>query len=90
MDLSEVLRAPGVVGVYTHKDVPGMNDIGPIIADDPMLVDETTQHVGHALFSGCCEKPHAGARGSPAGADHLRRAARHSDHVDEAMAASHS
>ena len=61
MDLSEVLRAPGVVGVYTHKDVPGLNDVGPIIADDPMLVAETAQHVGHALFL-VAAKSHTQAR----------------------------
>ena len=48
--LEAVRAAPGVVGVFTHKDVPGVNDVGPIIPDDPMLVADTAQHVGHALF----------------------------------------
>ena len=50
MDLAAVAAAPGVVGVFTHKDVPGLNDIGPIIPDDPLLVSDTAMHVGHALF----------------------------------------
>src|SRR5579864_849324 len=37
MDLDAVRRAPGVVCVITAPDVPGINDFGPVIADDPIL-----------------------------------------------------
>ena len=40
IDLEAVRRAPGVVGVITADDIPGHNDCGPIIHDDPILADQ--------------------------------------------------
>ena len=40
VDLSAVKAAPGVVGVLTHEDVPGENDISPSgMHDDPILAE---------------------------------------------------
>ena len=36
-DLSAVMAAPGVVAVLTGDDVPGENDIGPVVHDEIML-----------------------------------------------------
>jgi xanthine dehydrogenase large subunit len=50
MDLERVRSAPGVVAVLTAKDIPGVNDCGPIIHDDPILADGLVQYVGQPLF----------------------------------------
>ncbi|RJF96232.1 xanthine dehydrogenase molybdopterin binding subunit [Noviherbaspirillum saxi] len=50
MDLKEVKASIGVVAVYTAKDIPGTNDCGPIIHDDPILADGLVQYVGQPLF----------------------------------------
>ena len=51
MDLDAVRAAPGVVAVFTAEDIPGRNDCGPIIADDPILADDLVQYFGQPLFA---------------------------------------
>ena len=51
MDLSQVHAAPGVVAVLTARDIPGRNDCGPIIHDDPILADSVVQYVGQPMFA---------------------------------------
>ena len=55
IDLSAVLSAPGVVAVMTAKDIPGKNDCGPMVDDEPILADGLVQCVGQALFSVAAE-----------------------------------
>lgn len=50
MDLSEVEAAEGVVAVLTAKDIPGDNECGPIVNDDPILADGLVQFVGQPMF----------------------------------------
>jgi xanthine dehydrogenase large subunit len=55
VDLSAVRAAPGVVAVLTADDVPGINDTGPAVMDEPMLAaSERTggevHYAGQALF----------------------------------------
>lgn len=50
MDLSAVRNAPDVVAVLTAKDIPGDNDCGPIVHDDPILASGTVQYVGQPVF----------------------------------------
>ncbi|MFD1559243.1 xanthine dehydrogenase molybdopterin binding subunit [Paraburkholderia silviterrae] len=50
MDLSKVRATPGVVAVLTAGDIPGVNDCGPIIHDDPVLADGVVQYVGQPMF----------------------------------------
>ncbi|CAN7545617.1 xanthine dehydrogenase molybdopterin binding subunit [Pseudoduganella sp. LjRoot289] len=50
IDLDPVRTAPGVVAVYTVRDIPGTNDCGPIIHDDPILVDGKVEYVGQPIF----------------------------------------
>ncbi len=40
LDLSEALKSEGVVKILTAKDIPGQNQIGSIIQDEPLLADE--------------------------------------------------
>lgn len=50
IDLSAVLSAPGVVAVMTAEDIPGMNNCGPVVADDPILAPGLVEYVGQAVF----------------------------------------
>jgi xanthine dehydrogenase large subunit len=50
IDLALVRASPGVVAVYTAQDIPGTNDCGPIIHDDPILADGLVQYVGQPVF----------------------------------------
>lgn len=51
LDLTHVLESAGVVAVFTAQDIPGMNDCGPILKDDPVLADGVVQYVGQPLFA---------------------------------------
>ncbi|NND89450.1 MAG: xanthine dehydrogenase molybdopterin binding subunit, partial [Granulosicoccus sp.] len=51
LDLQAVRRSPGVVAVLTAEDIPGINDCGPILADDPVLASGTVQYVGQPIFA---------------------------------------
>jgi xanthine dehydrogenase large subunit len=50
LDLSAVRAAPGVVAVLTAADVPGENNVGPILHDDPILAADEVQFVGQPIF----------------------------------------
>ncbi|MCP4187631.1 MAG: xanthine dehydrogenase molybdopterin binding subunit, partial [Gammaproteobacteria bacterium] len=50
INLDAVTSADGVVAVLTAKDIPGHNDCGPIIKDDPILADGLVQYVGQPIF----------------------------------------
>ncbi|MDB5775439.1 MAG: xdhB [Herbaspirillum sp.] len=50
LDLDAVKSAPGVVAVLTARDIPGVNDCGPVIHDDPVLADGVVQYVGQPIF----------------------------------------
>ncbi|RQZ73676.1 xanthine dehydrogenase molybdopterin binding subunit [Burkholderia glumae] len=49
-DLDAVRATPGVVAVFTAEDIPGVNDCGPVIHDDPVLADGVVQFVGQPVF----------------------------------------
>ncbi len=46
LDFSAALTAPGVARVLTAQDIPGINQIGGIVADEPLLAE------GHVHFRG--------------------------------------
>ena len=50
IDLAPVRASAGVVAVLTVADIPGLNDCGPIIHDDPILADGLVQYVGQPIF----------------------------------------
>ena len=51
MDLAAVLAAPGVIGVLVAADIPGRNDCGPVVHDDPILAAEEVHYVGQPVFA---------------------------------------
>ncbi len=50
LDLEAVRKAPGVVLVLAASDIPGVNDCGPILHDDPILADGLVQYIGQPIF----------------------------------------
>jgi xanthine dehydrogenase large subunit len=85
LDLEPVRQAPGVVAVIAVADVPGKNDVGPVVEDEPIFAEELVQCVGQSIFAVAAES-----------AEQARRAARlaHIEYedldpvltIDEAMA----
>jgi xanthine dehydrogenase large subunit len=50
LDLAPVRASPGVVAALTAADIPGENNVGPILHDDPILADGEVQYVGQPIF----------------------------------------
>ncbi len=46
LDLSEAELCPGVVRIFTSKDIPGENQIGGIIPDEPLLAEDHVHFCG--------------------------------------------
>ncbi len=55
LDLDAVRAAPGVVAVLTAADIPGVNDAGPVRADDPIFAEGVVEYAGQALFAVAAE-----------------------------------
>jgi xanthine dehydrogenase large subunit len=51
IDFAAVRAAPGVVAVLTAADIPGENECGPIVHDDPILADGIVQYAGQPMFA---------------------------------------
>lgn len=49
IDREALLAAHGVVAVFTARDIPGENNCGPIIHDDPFLADGVVQYLGQPV-----------------------------------------
>ncbi|MEM8981921.1 MAG: xanthine dehydrogenase molybdopterin binding subunit [Pseudomonadota bacterium] len=51
IDLEPVLALDGVIGVITASDIPGENNYGTVVKDDPILADGVVEYVGQPLFA---------------------------------------
>ncbi len=51
LDLSAVRAAPGVVDVLTARDIPGDNNVGPVLKDDPIFADGVIEYHGQSVFA---------------------------------------
>jgi xanthine dehydrogenase large subunit len=49
IDRAALMAQHGVVAVYTASDIPGENNCGPIIHDDPFLADKIVQFIGQPV-----------------------------------------
>ena len=51
IDGSKAGKAPGVIRIFTAKDIPGKRNVGPIVQDWPVMikVGETTRYIGDVL-----------------------------------------
>ncbi|HEY1999645.1 xanthine dehydrogenase molybdopterin binding subunit [Paraburkholderia sp.] len=50
LDLSAVREAPGVIAVLSAADIPGENNCGPVLHDDPILADHEVLYLGQPVF----------------------------------------
>ncbi len=55
MDLSAVREAPGVVDVISAADIPGDNNCGPVVADDPIFAPGLVEYAGQSVFAVAAE-----------------------------------
>ncbi|HEU0231049.1 MAG TPA: xanthine dehydrogenase molybdopterin binding subunit [Burkholderiaceae bacterium] len=67
MDLDAVRRAPGVVAVLTAADIPGENNCGPVVHDDPLLADGLVQYIGQPVYAVVAETQDAARRAARLG-----------------------
>ena len=49
IDVTEAKNYPGVIDVIMAKDIPGENQIGGIIPDEPLLAEHETDFLGQAI-----------------------------------------
>jgi xanthine dehydrogenase molybdopterin binding subunit len=49
VDISAALSIEGVVSVLTHQDIPGENQMGPVIKDEICLASDEVTFVGQAI-----------------------------------------
>ncbi|HOW27579.1 MAG TPA: molybdopterin-dependent oxidoreductase [Elusimicrobiota bacterium] len=41
--------ASGVVAVFTHRDIPGLNQVGHVIKDQPLLAVDSVEYIGQPI-----------------------------------------
>jgi xanthine dehydrogenase large subunit len=49
--LDTIRALPGVVAVFSAADIPGRNDCGPVLHDDPILAEGEVRYVGQPVFA---------------------------------------
>ncbi len=49
-NLDKAMAVSGVVAVLSYKDIPGENQMGPVIKDEPVLVANEIEFIGQAMF----------------------------------------
>lgn len=49
INIEPALRAPGVVAVILPKDIPGKNDIAPIIPGEPLFAEDIVEFAGQPI-----------------------------------------
>jgi len=51
IDFTDVYSYPGVIDIFTSKDIPGVNDISPTgMNDEPVLAEKNVSFFGQPLF----------------------------------------
>lgn len=64
IDTRDAEAAPGVLGVFTHRDIPGQNQIGHAALDEPLFPVEETAFFGQPLAVVAGETGEAAERGA--------------------------
>ena len=62
LDVSGAAAAPGVAAVYTHKDVPGLNQVGHVLKDQPLLAVDAVEYIGQPIALVVAETQRAARR----------------------------
>lgn len=50
LDYSKAAEAPGVVRILSYRDIPGENEIGGIVQDEPLLAEEEVHFIGQPIL----------------------------------------
>ncbi|MGD8204630.1 xanthine dehydrogenase molybdopterin binding subunit [Pantoea sp. FN0305] len=67
IDTAACYAIPGVIEVFTWRDVPGELDIGALEPGDPLLARDTVCYVGQIVLVVAAESEEAARRGAAAG-----------------------
>ena len=49
VDYSKAKKYPGIAGILTYEDIPGLNEIGNIIKDEPLLAENEVHYQGQPI-----------------------------------------
>ena len=49
LDTQAAKKLNGVVAILTHKDIPGVNQMGPVVKDEPCLAEDEVTFIGQAI-----------------------------------------
>jgi xanthine dehydrogenase molybdopterin binding subunit len=49
IDIKTALKLNGVVAILTYRDIPGENQLGPVINDEPCLAENEVTFIGQAI-----------------------------------------
>ena len=49
IDLDAAKEIDGVNGIFTHKDIPGENQVGGIIQDETLLAEDSVHFIGEPI-----------------------------------------
>jgi len=66
ISIEDALRVPGVLAVLKASDVPGINNIGYALPDQPFLNDKKVHYIGDPIALVCAEDEDAAAEGMDA------------------------
>ena len=75
LDLSPLRELPGVVAVISARDIPGVNDCGSLVHDDPILAGEAgdmLRHAGQPVFAVIATTRDSGRRAAARARDLVR------------------
>lgn len=50
VDVTEALKIPGVVAILSADDIPGINQMGPVVHDEPCLAASEVSFIGQAVL----------------------------------------
>jgi xanthine dehydrogenase large subunit len=72
IDVAGLRELPDVVAVLTAADIPGLNDCGAIIHDDPILAHGTVHYLGQPVFAVLSANRDAARRAASRAAEFLQ------------------
>jgi len=49
VDIRSALKLNGIAAILTSKDIPGKNQMGPVVDDEPCLAEEKVTFIGQAI-----------------------------------------
>lgn len=72
VDTARLRAEPGVVDVLVASDIPGTNDCGPVVHDDPILAEGRIRHLGQPVCLVVATTRDLARRAAAKGAEALR------------------